>query len=331
MANEKTLKVKFKLNQLEFELEGAPKDVKEQYNDFKSFVLNDLMPKINFEDRPTQPQTLEKGAINQLPEAQHVNTSTPTVVPSLKEIKLRDLAKTEADWLVVYCYLASKHGTDEFTRADIGQLYKDSDRHTTERMSHLWQYMKNASLSGVIKPTNNTHFILLEKGRQRALDIFAGHLKAPSAKSKVSGKSTMPKPVGASKEVQKGGSKAAPKAASKGASRKFDFDLDRNLNFRPDGKPSLKDFSAKYQMDSTPKRITVIVHYLLSILKMEKVSGDHIYTGLEELGGKIPPSLRQIIINTKGRDYGWIDYESMDNITLSIQGSNALKDELLKK
>jgi hypothetical protein len=289
--------------------------------------MNDLMPKVNFTDRPTQPQPLEKGTLANLPEAQQIDVPSPTEAPSLREVKLRDLAKTEADWLVVYCYFASKQGAEDFTRADIGQLYKDSDRHTSERMSHLWQYMKNAALSGVIKPTNNTHFILLEKGRQRALDIFAGHSKALSTKGRGASKSTTPKPSGASIAT----SKKAPKGSPKAASRKFDFDRDTDLDLRPEGKPSLKAFAADYVIDSTPKRITVVLHYLLSILKTSKVSGDHIYTGLEELGGKIAPTLRQIFINTKGRKLGWIDFEDMSDIRLTIHGKNALKDELLKK
>ena len=103
------------------------------------------------------------------------------------------------------------------------------------------------------------------------------------------------------------------------------------MNLRPDGKDSLKDFASKYDISSTPKQIILIIHYLKNILSESQVGGNQIYTGLDSLGVRIPESLKQIIINTKGRSYGWLDYDNVDDISLSQKGKNVVKHDLPKK
>ena len=320
MAEENKLKMKFKLHQLEFEIEGNQEVVKEQFENFKSFVIGDLLPKINVEEPIHQPtsQQIDTTAQKRIPQAEeidHIELTEPDI-PTLKDVKLRDLAKTEVDWMIVYCYLAADGGKKTFTRPDIVQLYKDSDRYSDKIANGLAQYFKNLSKKGYIKAPSDTDFIILDGGKQKAFQIFQGNSKSKSTTSR---KPTTPKV--SSKKIS--GNKS-------NSSQKFEFSLDKKLNLRPDDKESLKEFVNKYQIDSTPKQITVIVYYLKNILGIESVNGDHIYTGLDELGLRVPKSLKQIIINTKGRNYGWFDYDSMDDISLSMQGRNAIKHDLRK-
>ncbi|MEP3390305.1 MAG: hypothetical protein ABJO02_19085 [Reichenbachiella sp.] len=222
--------------------------------------------------------------------------------------------------MVVYSYMASNGGNNTFTRADIVQLYKDSDRYSNKVANGLSQYFKNLSKAEYIKATSETDFIILGNGKSKAIEIFQG--KSTSTGSSIK-KHTPSRKITSPDKKSKSKSKPS-------ISNKFDFNLDKKLNLRPDGKESLKDFSDKYEMDSTPKQITVIIYYLKNILGVEIVNGDHIYTGLDELGVRVPSSLKQIIINTKGRKYGWLDYKSMDDISLSMQGRNAIKHDLRK-
>lgn len=132
MADDKKLKMKFKLHQLEFELEGNQEVVKEQFENFKSFITGDLLPKINVEDSTAQYHTIDPKQTKQISHAEEVEHVDITDVPSLKQIKLRDLAKSETDWMVVYSFMASGGGSKTFTRSDIVDLYKESDRYTNK-------------------------------------------------------------------------------------------------------------------------------------------------------------------------------------------------------
>ncbi|MEJ6557578.1 MAG: hypothetical protein QNL41_06800, partial [Flavobacteriaceae bacterium] len=105
MSDNKKLKMKFKLHQLEFELEGDQEVVKEQFENFKSFITGDLLPKINVEDSTTPHQPIGANLSKQISQAEEIDHVDITDTPSLKQIKLRDLAKSEIDWMVVYSFM----------------------------------------------------------------------------------------------------------------------------------------------------------------------------------------------------------------------------------
>jgi hypothetical protein len=320
MAEEKKLKMKFKLHQLEFEVEGDQETVKEQFENFKSFITGDLLPVINIE-KPKQtelPELTAEEFPKQVTQAEDISHSEIIDIPTLKDIKLRDMAKTEKDWMIVYSFLAADGGNKTFTRADIVELYKESGRYSDKIANGLSQYFKTLTKDGIIKATSDTEFIILDDGKSKANQIFQGNSQSKSSKSTA--------------KISKSTAKKSIKTAKKPSSNKrFEFTLDKNLNLRPDGKESLIDFATKYDINSTPKQIILIIHYLKNILGEKQVSGNQIYTGLDSLGVRIPESLKQILINTKGRRHGWIDYENMEDISLSQKGKNVVKHDLPKK
>lgn len=60
------------------------------------------------------------------------------------------------------------------------------------------------------------------------------------------------------------------------------------------------------------------------------MTGDHVFTGLKELKVPVPPTLHQVILNTKNRN-SWLSFEDMNDINCSIQGSNYIEFDLPKK
>jgi hypothetical protein len=84
-----------------------------------------------------------------------------------------------------------------------------------------------------------------------------------------------------------------------------------------------------YEVGSNADRIIVVINYLKEILKIENVTGNHIYTAFWVLKCKIPTSFNQVLINTRGRSK-YIDYETTDDINLSIPGANRLRLDIIK-
>ncbi len=101
-----------------------------------------------------------------------------------------------------------------------------------------------------------------------------------------------------------------------------------DLNLRPKGKTSLKDFYAKYEIKTNFERVVTFVYYLKSELQIENIGIDHIYTCYKEVGVKIP-NIYQNLIDTKNRK-GWIDTSNTDSIKLTIQGENYIVHEAPK-
>jgi hypothetical protein len=316
MAEPSILKMKFKLHQLEFELEGDQEVVKEQFENFKSFISKDLLPKINVQPLQTAPVFAEEEQ-KQLPSRSKEDPVDFGDIPELREVVLRDLPKSEPDWILVFACYKTSFGKESFSEQDIKDQYDKTERTNKSRLANLSNNIKSLLNKKYIKVHNDTNYLIKPEGLEYAYKILEGN-----STSKTSTK------IG--KKVSKENAKSNDTTTKKGvksSGKPSQFSLDRQLNLRPDGQESLKDFSAKYQLDSSAKQIVVIVYYLKEVLKLTKVTSDHIYTGLEELDVRIPKSLNQIIVNTKVRD-GWLDYSKMDDINLSMQGRNAIKFDL---
>ena len=314
MADTDKLKMRFKLHNLEFELEGKEEVVKDQFENFKSFITNELLPKINITTLQT-PAAIEAGVNIPKYEIQDSEIIPTNDVPALKEVILKDLPKSEPDWILVYAYYATSFGEKMFTENDIKKQYEQTRRTNKSRLTNLPTNIKSLLNKEFIKVHNDTEFLIKPKGITYVLQILNG---TSSIEKKSAKKATYKKQV----IIDKKPSKKRPSSST--------FSLDKSLNLRPDGKESLKDFANKYNLDSSSKQIIIIVYYLKEILGLQKVNGNHVYTGFEELNIRIPKSLPQLIINAKGRD-GWLDYESNDDIKLSIQGRNVIKFDLPKK
>lgn len=291
--------------------------MKEQFETFKSFITDDLLPKVNVETLQTPPQT-ESGQVKQISHDAEAAFVDDQEIPALKEVVLKDLPKTETDWILIYACYSTSFGQETFTEDDIKNQYDHTGRKNKSRFANLSNNIKSLLNKNYIKVHNDSEYLVKPEGITYAHEILRGksitkttpRKPKKSAGTKTSSQSAQPKPK---------------KNNSAGKS----FTLDRNLNLRPDKKESLQDYAAKYQVDSTPKQIVVITSYLKEILELQMVNANHIYTGFEELKIRVPKSLHQLISDTKTRN-GWLDYESKDDIKLSVQGRNAIKYDLLK-
>lgn len=225
-------------------------------------------------------------------------------IPTLEEIKIRDLPKSESEWILVYAYFASNMGTTVFTRENISQQYKDTKRYTTQIRKNLSQYMKGCSKALYIKPTNDKDFILLPKGKEKVMEVFNGNSKPNNKKKSVSVGDTYKTKVSNSLKVL------------------------TNLNLRPKGKTSLKDFAAKYVTKSGEELSLLIVYYLKEELK-ETVTVNHIYSCYKELGHKIPQFFKKALANHKNRK-NWIDVVDWNDIKYTTPGMNYMEHDITK-
>lgn len=112
------------------------------------------------------------------------------------------------------------------------------------------------------------------------------------------------------------------RSKNKANARKEAYSFVKDLNLRGGGSiESLKDFYAKKRPSSAMEMTTVFVYYLCSMLKINNVGLDHLYTCYKEVGQKVPVALRQNLLDTARRK-GTIDTSSLDNVTLTTRGEN---------
>ncbi len=90
--------------------------------------------------------------------------------------------------------------------------------------------------------------------------------------------------------------------------------------------PSLKDFVSQYQPKTNMERNVVFIGYLKDKMETDKVSMDHVWTCYHDLELNFPVSMKQSLYDTSSKK-SWINVPSLDDLSLSVQGNNWLRDK----
>jgi|AntRauTorcE11897_2_1112592.scaffolds.fasta_scaffold06532_1 hypothetical protein len=243
-----------------------------------------------------------------------------TSVPSIKDVIMKQLPSSETEWIMVYAYYASNHGTNTFTSKDILIMYENTKRKTASRHANMSKNIRAIFSKGYFSALNDDDFILTDDGKHNAQEIVSRTHSTPLKQSK-------PKVKKEAKEIPKSATTKGKSNSKKKSSNTFE--VLKTLNLRPSDNTSLIDYMDNYEVGSNADRIIVVINYLKEILKIENVTGNHIYTAFWVLKCKIPTSFNQVLINTRGRSK-YIDYETTDDINLSIPGANRLRLDIIK-
>jgi hypothetical protein len=104
----------------------------------------------------------------------------------------------------------------------------------------------------------------------------------------------------------------------------------KDLNLRPDGSPSLRDFFAEKKPPDQQSQFAVIVYYLTKILGLSNVSVNHVYAALKDVGKRVPSDIAQIARNTANRK-GWLDSSDSNDLKVTTGGENYVEQDLPKQ
>ena len=102
-----------------------------------------------------------------------------------------------------------------------------------------------------------------------------------------------------------------------------------NLNFRPDGKQSFKEFLEDKSSKSDLETVLATVYYMQNVMTLSKVGPSHVMTAFKEAGKAIPADLRQTIRNVKNSRM-WLNFTDIDDIRTTTQGDNFVEHEMGK-
>lgn len=103
--------------------------------------------------------------------------------------------------------------------------------------------------------------------------------------------------------------------------------LVKDLNFRPEGKVSWRDFYAEKKPSSQGEIITAVVYYLKRILELDKVVADHVFTCFKDVQRRTPKDLPSSIRDVAKRK-GWVDTSERGNIKITNHGENLVEHDL---
>lgn len=307
------LRIKLKYKSFEIELEGDKDTVQSEFKDIKENGLGNIVMGVDMSETTYLVEQPENGLPKQIAQAESIDF-TDSNIPSLKDILMKQLPSSEREWILVYAYYGTEFGIKPFTGKTILEAYESTKRKTASRHANMSQNIKALFNKGYFSALNDEEFILTTDGKHQANEIITRTHSTPLKQKKPKGKASKSKDS-ANKKSKTSGSK---------------FEVLKDLNLRPTDKISLTDYVKNYEIKSNGDRVIVIVNYLKEILKIDKVTINHLYTAFFVLKCRIPASFYQVVVNTKSRS-NWIDFDKVDNIKLSTQGSNRVRLDIVKK
>lgn len=299
-----TLKVRFKLNGLEFELEGNEDTVKNELAVFKDFVMNSLINKVNL---------VEVHGIQGSPNLLEAIELPKTNLPLLREIVMRDIPKTEAEWVLIYCYYASEYGKEPFKELDIKKLYEDSKRRNESRMKNFSTNLTKTLTNGFIRVLNEHEYIMIQKGIDQA-NIILNDSNTNSGQYE------------SNDQENKQSQKRTKKTKSKSNAKSTSFNLVSTLNLNPQALKSLKSFYSEFIAKTFFDKNTLFIYYMERVLKTTEIGINHVYTCYKNVGEKIPGNLYQSLVDTKNLK-GWIESKDINNLRITISGENHVEHD----
>lgn len=92
----------------------------------------------------------------------------------------------------------------------------------------------------------------------------------------------------------------------------------------------LNEFMSAYEPKNTAERILLFTKFMDEELGISPCNVDQIYTCFIHTKTKIPTAFGQVFINTRGDDYGYINFTSPTDITISMRGINHLNHDIKK-
>jgi hypothetical protein len=101
----------------------------------------------------------------------------------------------------------------------------------------------------------------------------------------------------------------------------------KDINFRPEGKQSLRDFAAEKTPASFAEMNLVVVYYLEEVLAIPAIEAGHVLAAYTECGWRVPTDPVNALIVTASRKK-WLDTSDMKAIHLTFQGRNTVQHDM---
>jgi hypothetical protein len=178
---ENNLKIKIAQGDFSFELEGPAEKVIEQFTDLKENGLGKLASPQKTSVIPSGPPARhqhpdgikEDPPLNSSTSSQQKASPNGTRYISLRDLLLKQLPKSEPEWLLVYAFYSSNYAQNEFTRDDILLKYEETNRKTDNRMANLSNNIKAVVGKDWLRSLNDKDMLVTDEGITTAKEILS--------------------------------------------------------------------------------------------------------------------------------------------------------------
>ena len=291
------LKLGLTIGELSLQLEGDGELVQTMLNELRENGLGELskIPEARISAANAQ------SYISTQNNTELCNNIADSNYPSLKEVALKCLQKSEPEWILLYAFYASDFGTRSVSRTEIKEMYNVTNRMTTSRSNNFFNSLTSVVSNNYLSALNDDEYAVRQEGQIKINEILS---RENSSENKTKTRRT-----------------------SKG--KQFQLIKDLDLSTTPSRK-GLKDFVNEVKPSSNINITTTIIYYMQQIYEYAgDINGDIIFTCWRELGTKIPNDLVGNLRDICSSKYGYANVES-GNYSITTRGINLVEHTLLE-
>lgn len=221
--------------------------------------------------------------------------------PSLKEVTLKCLPKSEPEWILLYAFYASDFGTKSVSRTEIKEMYSVTNRMTTSRSNNFFNSLTSVVSNNYLSALNDDEYAIRPEGQTKVNEILSRENSSES------------------------------RTKTRKASKVKQFQLIKDLDLTTTtSRKGLKDFVNEAKPTSNINITTTIIYYMQQIYEYAgDINGDIIYTCWRELGKKIPNDLAGNLRDICSSKYGYANVEN-GNYCITTRGINLIEHTLLE-
>jgi hypothetical protein len=243
--------------------------------------------------------------------------------PHISDLEI-NLNCNEATWILIYAFYESDFGKKTFTKVAVHTRYMAS-RKTESRSKNF-----SSSWKGLFKKYLATVNDKEIRFKQENLGILKDIISGNKTFTKSPKKLATTKKSKSDTEANETTIKESPKKVVKRSpGNGISYSIETDLDLHPRGKQSLKQFYDRYNVESNPESVLVIVYYLQKIIDHKSISENTIYTCYKHVALPVP-NIRATLNNIHSRK-GWINTKDFWNLTLTVAGENHVEHEIIKK
>lgn len=291
------LKLSLSIGELSLQLEGDGELVQTMLNELRENGLGELskIPEVHFSTSSYQSNMI-------IPNNKELcNNTVDNNYPSLKEVALKCLPKSESEWILLYAFYASDFGTRSVSRTEIKEMYNVTNRMTTSRSNNFFNSLTSVVSNNYLSALNDDEYAVRPEGQIKINEILSRENSSEN------------------KTKTKRGSKV----------KQFQLIKDLDLSTTTSRK-GLKDFVSEVKPTSNINITTTIIYYLQQIYEYTgDINGDIIFTCWRELGTKIPNDLAGNLRDVCSSRYGYANVEN-GNYSITIRGINLIEHTILE-
>ena len=100
-----------------------------------------------------------------------------------------------------------------------------------------------------------------------------------------------------------------------------------DLDLKPKGKESLRDFFTEKSPKKQWEMIVVFIYYMQKELEIQNITPNHVYTCFKDVNKKASVDIPQGVRNVASRQ-GYIDSKNGDDLVMTVPGENFVEHDL---